>query len=124
MTGIDPAIENLPIARLEYRRARNPLSKQQHRWSLVVEQNGKDVGNGGEQYGGKAACLEQALKTVGFQPLSLEGAAALAHGATFKRRSDTGSVFPELATVHGHNTHYRILLVGWPKAWVTKSAKH
>lgn len=28
---IDPAIEELPIARLEYRRARNPLSKQQHR---------------------------------------------------------------------------------------------
>lgn len=114
-------IEQLPLARLEYRRSKNPLATQPHRWALVVVQNDEVVAHH-EQYRNKADCLEQALKSTGFQPLTFDGAAALEFGATFSPTVD-GSIFPDLATVHGHNTHYRITLVGWPKAWVRKSAR-
>lgn len=117
MPDID--IDQLPLARLEYRRSRNLL--QRHRWALVVEQNGKAVNGPQENYSDKEEALEQALKSCGFQPLTIEGVAALSIGATFT--PSDGTRFPELKTVHGHNTHYRIRLVGWPKAWVTKSAR-
>lgn len=78
----------LPVATLEYRRSRNPLASQPHRWALVI--NGQAIAGPQEGYTSKVHALYMALRVLGLPTRRMP---------TFSGRS-----------ISGGNGHYDILL--------------